>query len=192
MVSSSVRVHLTQRLRPLQRFCSDFGGSLASVRDIWEYNFLQRIVRSAGHAFAWIGGYRFEVSSLGSSERVGVQPLPGQIPLIRRKSTFKRDFFFRLSLKCDRRCNFLICLQGEWRWEDGSAFNYRNWDTEVDADQYQCLQLNSQGRTNRQNQRSRCGPTAANQCCVVAENVGWTNNGCGNFMPFVCQVKPNC
>lgn len=45
----------------LQSFCASFGGSLASVHNIWEYNFLQRMVRTGGHTFAWIGGYYFQV-----------------------------------------------------------------------------------------------------------------------------------
>ena len=45
----------------LQSFCAGFGGTLASVHNIWEYQFLQRMVKTAGHAFAWIGGYYFEV-----------------------------------------------------------------------------------------------------------------------------------
>lgn len=63
VTEGSAELSVTDRLRLLQRFCSDFGGSLASVHDIWEYNFLQRMVRSAGYAFAWTGGYYFEVSS---------------------------------------------------------------------------------------------------------------------------------
>lgn len=45
----------------LQSFCASFGGSLASVHDIWEHSFLQRMVRTGGHTFAWIGGYYFQV-----------------------------------------------------------------------------------------------------------------------------------
>ncbi|XP_036950882.1 snaclec A7-like isoform X1 [Acanthopagrus latus] len=103
--------------RNAESFCAGFGGTLASVHNIWEYQFLQRMVKTAGHAFAWIGGYYFE---------------------------------------------------GEWRWGDGSMFNYHNWDSFSSADQYQCLQLNSQ------------------------VSKGWSNHGCSMPFPFICQVKPNC
>lgn len=43
-----------------EQYCAGYGGNLASVHDIWQYNFLQRLVRNGGHAFAWIGGYHFE------------------------------------------------------------------------------------------------------------------------------------
>uniref|UniRef100_A0A3B4TM23 Ladderlectin-like n=1 Tax=Seriola dumerili TaxID=41447 RepID=A0A3B4TM23_SERDU len=97
-----------------ERFCASFDGSLASVRSIWEYNFLQRMVKTGGHRFAWIGGYYFE---------------------------------------------------GEWRWEDGSRFDYSNWDTSSSTAYYQCLLLNSQ------------------------VSKGWSNNGCNMRFPFVCQVR---
>ncbi|KAM7393937.1 hypothetical protein PAMP_020771 [Pampus punctatissimus] len=102
-----------------ERYCADFDSSLASVHSIWEYNFLQRMVKTGGHTFAWIGGYHF---------------------------------------------------QGDWRWEDGSQFNYLNWEpgTESSTDFYQCLQLNSQ------------------------ESKGWSNHGCSMRFPFVCQRRSNC
>ncbi|XP_030285260.1 snaclec A7-like [Sparus aurata] len=103
--------------RNAESFCAGFGGTLVSVHNIWEYQFLQRMVKTAGHAFAWIGGYYFE---------------------------------------------------GEWRWGDGSMFNYHNWDSLSSTNQYQCLQLNSQ------------------------VSKGWSNHGCSMSFPFVCQVKPNC
>ncbi|XP_071361590.1 ladderlectin-like [Trachinotus anak] len=101
-----------------ESFCAGYDGSLASVHSIWEYNFLQRMVRTGGHTFAWIGGYYFE---------------------------------------------------GNWRWEDGSRFDYHNWETAGSTDIYQCLQLNTQG------------------------SKGWSNHGCSMQFPFVCQVKGlNC
>ncbi|XP_029367627.1 ladderlectin-like [Echeneis naucrates] len=101
-----------------ESFCASYGGSLASVHDIWGYNFLQRMVKTGGHPFAWIGGYYF---------------------------------------------------QGNWRWEDGSRFDYNRWETISSTDHFQCLQLNSQ------------------------ESKGWSNNDCGMPFPFVCQVKRvNC
>lgn len=81
--------------------------------------------------------------------------LPGQMVKYqirrRQKSPFERGFGFPRppTLKCDRKFNVLVCLQGEWRWEDGSVFNYENFETVVPVDQYQCLQLNSQGRKNQ-------------------------------------------
>ncbi|KAK5927185.1 hypothetical protein CgunFtcFv8_022698 [Champsocephalus gunnari] len=103
--------------RNAESFCAGYGGSLASAHNIWEYNFLQRVVNTGGHTFAWIGGYFFE---------------------------------------------------GDWRWEDGSEFNYHHWETVSSTDHYQCLQLNAQ------------------------ESRGWSNHGCSMSFPFVCQVKPNC
>ncbi|KAM9363219.1 snaclec A8-like [Symphorus nematophorus] len=103
--------------RNAERYCADFQGNLASVKNIWEYNFLQRMVRNAGHTFAWIGGYFFE---------------------------------------------------DDWRWEDGSAFNYHNWQTTGSTERYQCLQLDSQ------------------------ESRGWSNHGCSTPAPFICKVKPSC
>uniref|UniRef100_A0A8P4G455 C-type lectin domain-containing protein n=1 Tax=Dicentrarchus labrax TaxID=13489 RepID=A0A8P4G455_DICLA len=100
-----------------ERYCGNYGGSLASVHNIWEYNFLQGTVKNGGHTFAWIGGYFF---------------------------------------------------QDDWRWEDGSLFDYHNWETAASSDHYQCLQLNSQG------------------------SKGWSNHGCSMPFPFVCQVKPDC
>ncbi|XP_044046758.1 ladderlectin-like isoform X2 [Siniperca chuatsi] len=46
--------------RNAESFCAGFDGSLASVHNIWEYNFLQRMVKTGGHTFAWIGGYYFQ------------------------------------------------------------------------------------------------------------------------------------
>ncbi|XP_032380501.1 ladderlectin-like isoform X1 [Etheostoma spectabile] len=43
-----------------ERYCASFGGSLASVHNILEYNFLQRLVKTGGHTLAWIGGYYFQ------------------------------------------------------------------------------------------------------------------------------------
>ncbi|XP_068583479.1 rheacalcin-1-like [Cebidichthys violaceus] len=103
--------------RNAESFCASYDGSLASVHNIWEYNFLQRMVKTGGHTLAWIGGYHFE---------------------------------------------------GDWRWEDGSVFNYHNWETEISSDIHQCLQLNSQ------------------------ESQGWSNHDCSIPYPFVCHVKPNC
>ncbi|XP_018557357.1 ladderlectin [Lates calcarifer] len=100
-----------------ESFCAGYGGSLASVHNIWEYNFLQRMVKTGGHTFAWIGGYYF---------------------------------------------------QGDWRWEDGSQFDYHNWETTSSTDIYQCLQLNSR------------------------ESRGWSNHGCNMHFPFVCHLRSNC
>lgn len=50
----------------LQSFCAEFDASLASVHNTWEYNFLQRMVKTGDHTFAWIGGYFFQVCSLFS------------------------------------------------------------------------------------------------------------------------------
>lgn len=47
----------------LQSFCASFGANLASVHSIWEYEFLQRLLKTGGHSFGWIGGYYFEVCS---------------------------------------------------------------------------------------------------------------------------------
>ncbi|XP_034717121.1 ladderlectin-like [Etheostoma cragini] len=43
-----------------ESYCASFGGSLASVHNILEYNFLQRLVKTGGHTLAWIGGYYFQ------------------------------------------------------------------------------------------------------------------------------------
>ncbi|TDH16612.1 hypothetical protein EPR50_G00022060 [Perca flavescens] len=43
-----------------ERYCAGFGGSLASVHNVLEYNFLQRLVKTGGHTFAWIGGFYFQ------------------------------------------------------------------------------------------------------------------------------------
>ncbi|XP_031170081.1 natural killer cells antigen CD94-like isoform X3 [Sander lucioperca] len=43
-----------------ENYCAGFGGSLASVHNVLEYNFLQRLVKTGGHTFAWIGGYYFQ------------------------------------------------------------------------------------------------------------------------------------
>ncbi|XP_029998303.1 snaclec alboaggregin-A subunit beta'-like [Sphaeramia orbicularis] len=100
-----------------ESFCSNFQANLASVRDIWEYNFIQRMVRSAGHKFAWIGGFHFE---------------------------------------------------NDWRWQDGSKFDYHRWETRNPSESYQCLQLDSE------------------------TNKGWTNNVCSDISPFVCKTRPSC
>ncbi|XP_053183860.1 ladderlectin-like [Scomber japonicus] len=103
--------------RNAESFCASFDSSLASVHNIWEYHFLQRMVKTGGHTFAWIGGYYF---------------------------------------------------QNDWRWEDGSRFDYHNWETASSTNHYQCLQLNSQ------------------------ESRGWSNHGCGMTFPFICQHRSNC
>ncbi|XP_067354616.1 snaclec coagulation factor IX/factor X-binding protein subunit B3-like [Channa argus] len=100
-----------------ESFCGEFEASLASVHNIWEYNFIQQTVKTGGHTLAWIGGYYF---------------------------------------------------QGNWRWEDGSLFNYHRWQTESPAHNYQCIQLNSQ------------------------ESRGWSNQICDVHLPFVCQKTPDC
>ncbi|XP_026216156.1 rheacalcin-1-like [Anabas testudineus] len=46
--------------RNAESYCADFDANLASVHNIWEYNFLQRTVNTGGHTFAWIGGYYFQ------------------------------------------------------------------------------------------------------------------------------------
>ncbi|KAF7650520.1 hypothetical protein LDENG_00124940 [Lucifuga dentata] len=43
-----------------ERYCGNFEGSLASVHGIWEYHFFQRLVKTGGHSFAWLGGYFFQ------------------------------------------------------------------------------------------------------------------------------------
>uniref|UniRef100_A0A3B5K492 C-type lectin domain-containing protein n=1 Tax=Takifugu rubripes TaxID=31033 RepID=A0A3B5K492_TAKRU len=98
-------------------FCGSFGASLASVHNIWEYSFLQRLMKTAGHSFAWIGGYYFE---------------------------------------------------GAWRWEDGTPFDYDNWDKEDSPDLFQCLQMDSQ----------------------VGQ--GWSSHDCSTPFPFLCKLNPNC
>ncbi|KAJ0033484.1 hypothetical protein NQD34_000591 [Periophthalmus magnuspinnatus] len=40
--------------------CQSIGASLASVHDMWEYNFLKQLTWRAGFLTAWIGGYRFQ------------------------------------------------------------------------------------------------------------------------------------
>ncbi|TNM86066.1 hypothetical protein fugu_008337 [Takifugu bimaculatus] len=94
-----------------------FGASLASVHNIWEYSFLQRLMKTAGHSFAWIGGYYFE---------------------------------------------------GAWRWEDGTPFDYDNWDKEDSPDLFQCLQMDSQA------------------------GQGWSSHDCSTPFPFLCKLNPNC
>ncbi|XP_047434682.1 rheacalcin-1-like [Mugil cephalus] len=59
-------------------------------------------------------------------------------------------------------------FQGVWRWEDGSFFDYNNWETTSSTDIYQCLQLNSQ------------------------DSRGWSNHGCSMHFPFICQQSSNC
>ncbi|KAK2815540.1 hypothetical protein Q5P01_026007 [Channa striata] len=100
-----------------ESFCAEFEASLASVHSIWEYNFLQQIVKTGGHTLAWIGGYYF---------------------------------------------------QNNWRWEDGSQFNYHKWQTQSPPHNYQCIQLNSQ------------------------DSRGWSNQICDVHLPFVCQKTPDC
>ncbi|XP_041790214.1 ladderlectin-like [Chelmon rostratus] len=103
--------------RNAETFCSHYDANLASVHNIWQYNFLQRMAKTGGHTFTWIGGFYF---------------------------------------------------QDDWRWIDGSVFGYHNWETAASIDQYQCLQLNSQG------------------------SKGWSNHGCSMHFPFICQARPNC
>ncbi|CAK6976105.1 ladderlectin-like [Scomber scombrus] len=103
--------------RYAESFCAGFDSSLASVHSIWEYHFLQRMAKTGGHTFAWIGGYYF---------------------------------------------------QGKWSWEDGSRFDYHNWEITSSTDAYQCLQLNSQ------------------------ESRGWSNHGCRMRFPFICKQRSNC
>uniref|UniRef100_H3C662 C-type lectin domain-containing protein n=1 Tax=Tetraodon nigroviridis TaxID=99883 RepID=H3C662_TETNG len=45
-----------------ESFCASFGANLASVHSIWEYEFLQRLLKTGGHSFGWIGGYYFEAA----------------------------------------------------------------------------------------------------------------------------------
>ncbi|KAG7224796.1 hypothetical protein INR49_013509, partial [Caranx melampygus] len=40
--------------------CRNMGGSLASVRDVFEYSFMQDMTRRAGHTYAWLGGFYFQ------------------------------------------------------------------------------------------------------------------------------------
>lgn len=55
----------------LQNFCASFGANLASVHNIWEYSFLQRLIKTGDHSFAWIGGYYFEVCSTSTAVKRG-------------------------------------------------------------------------------------------------------------------------
>ncbi|XP_071403347.1 snaclec coagulation factor IX/factor X-binding protein subunit B3-like [Centroberyx affinis] len=59
-------------------------------------------------------------------------------------------------------------FQGDWRWEDGSQFDYNNWDSVSSTNSYQCLQLSSD------------------------ESKGWSNHGCNMFFPFICELRSNC
>ncbi|KAG7235891.1 hypothetical protein INR49_002089, partial [Caranx melampygus] len=105
LCNRKTKLHLNQRWIPtllllqvnqllsVKQYCAGYGGNLASVHDIWQYNFLQRLVRNGGHAFAWIGGYHFE---------------------------------------------------DDWRWADGSRFDYQNWEVTSPTDIYKCLQLNTE------------------------------------------------
>ena len=47
----------------LQRLCAEKEGSLVSAHSPLEYNFLQRLAKTGGHTFAWLGGYNFLVST---------------------------------------------------------------------------------------------------------------------------------
>ncbi|CAL8329255.1 unnamed protein product [Merluccius merluccius] len=60
--------------------------------------------------------------------------------------------------------NFL----GEWRWEDGSVFNYHNWESMASTSDYQCLHVNTEG------------------------DKGWSNHGCEVFFPYICEMSSNC
>ncbi|KAK0152573.1 Ladderlectin [Merluccius polli] len=60
--------------------------------------------------------------------------------------------------------NFL----GEWRWEDGSVFNFHNWESMASTSDYQCLHLNTEG------------------------DKGWSNHGCEVFFPYICEMSSNC
>ncbi|XP_056136967.1 snaclec macrovipecetin subunit beta-like [Lampris incognitus] len=100
-----------------EAYCANFEGSLASAHSIWEYNFLQRLVKTGEHTYAWIGGY----------------------------------FFLN-----------------DWRWEDGTQFDYQKWGSVASTSSYQCLVINSE------------------------ESKGWTNHGCTRLFPFVCQLRAIC
>lgn len=54
-------------------------------------------------------------------------------------------------------------LQDDWRWIDGSVFGYHNWETAASIDQYQCLQLNSQGKIRK--------PTYSHFLVMVRKNI---------------------
>ncbi|XP_029000145.1 ladderlectin-like [Betta splendens] len=43
-----------------ERFCAGFQANLASAHNVLEQNFLQRLVKTGGHSFAWIGGFYFQ------------------------------------------------------------------------------------------------------------------------------------
>lgn len=66
-VYKTVIVGLSRKSHCLQEFCASFGANLASVHNILEYSFLQRLINTAGHSFAWIGGYYFEVCSTSTA-----------------------------------------------------------------------------------------------------------------------------
>ncbi|KAM4604443.1 ladderlectin-like [Polymixia lowei] len=59
-------------------------------------------------------------------------------------------------------------FQGEWRWEDGTVFDYSKIGSISNPNSYQCLQLNT------------------------AESVGWSNHGCNMPFPYVCKLSVNC
>ncbi|XP_029913626.1 ladderlectin-like [Myripristis murdjan] len=59
-------------------------------------------------------------------------------------------------------------FQGDWRWEDGTLFDYSNWEPLSSTSSYQCLQLNSD------------------------ESKGWSNHGCSMRFPFICELRSNC
>jgi len=40
--------------------CSSQQASLASAHSFWEYSFMQQLARTAGHSYAWMGGYYFQ------------------------------------------------------------------------------------------------------------------------------------
>ncbi|XP_018523376.2 ladderlectin isoform X10 [Lates calcarifer] len=40
-------------------YCSSLGASLASVRDVFDYSFLQDLTRASGSSVAWLGGFYF-------------------------------------------------------------------------------------------------------------------------------------
>lgn len=39
----------------------------------------------------------------------------------------------------------VVFHQGDWRWEDGTQVNYHKWESMSSTEDFQCLQLNSQG-----------------------------------------------
>uniref|UniRef100_A0A8D3C346 C-type lectin domain-containing protein n=1 Tax=Scophthalmus maximus TaxID=52904 RepID=A0A8D3C346_SCOMX len=84
-----------------------------------------------------------------------------------------------------------------WRWMDQSTFNYNFWSTQHTVSRYQCVHVNTRGKT--------AFPSVTSIKCfinpgmvIITGNInektfsvsaGWSNNNCAIAWPSICMTR---